>query len=61
MYIFFGKSKYVNCTNANSGNLINHCSINLTQFKDPLCYLCLAGTVVAPWALTQEVACSKSF
>ena len=26
------------------------------QFKDPLCYLCLAGTVVASWSLTQEVA-----
>ena len=31
-------------------------SINWTQFKDPLCYPCLAGTVVAPWALTQEVS-----
>ena len=27
--------------------------MNLDQFKDPLSYLCLAGTVVAFWSLTQ--------
>ena len=30
--------------------------MNWAQFKDPLCYLCLAGTVVASWSLTQKVA-----
>ena len=40
---------------ANSGNLINHRSMNKVHFKDLLCYLCLAGTVVASWLVTQEV------
>ena len=31
---------------ANSGNLINHSSINRTQFKDPVSHMCLAGVVV---------------
>ena len=31
------------------------------QFKDPLCYLCLAGAVVASWSLTQEVAGLNTF
>ena len=26
------------------------------QFKDPVSHMCLAGTVVASWSLTQEVA-----
>ena len=26
------------------------------QLKDPVCYRCLAGTVVASWSLTQKVA-----
>ena len=41
---------------ANSGNLINHRSMNWAQFKDPVSHMCLAGTVVASWSLTQEVA-----
>ena len=40
----------------NSGNLINHWSMNWAKFKDPVCHMCLAGTVVASWSLTQEVA-----
>ena len=32
---------------ANSGNLINHWGINWAQFKDPVCYLFLTGTVLA--------------
>ena len=36
----------------NSGNLINHCSMNCTKFKDPLCCLCLVGALVASWPLT---------
>ena len=30
--------------------------MNWAQYKDPFSYMCLAGTVVAPWSLTQEVA-----
>ena len=26
------------------------------QFKDPVSHMCLAGTVVASWSLTEEVA-----
>ena len=41
---------------ANSGNRINHRSINWSQFKDPVSHICLPDTVVASWPLTQEVA-----
>ena len=34
--------------------------MNWAQFKDPLCYLCLADAVVASWSLTQEVAGSNN-
>ena len=42
----------------NSRNLINHWSMNWTQFKDPATHTCLGGAVVASWSLTQEVASS---
>ena len=42
----------------NSGNLINHRSMNWAKFKDLLCYRCLAGAVVA--SLTQAVAGSNN-
>ena len=29
--------------------------MNKVHFKDPLCYLCLPGTVVASWFVTHEV------
>ena len=45
---------------ANSQNLINHLRLNWTPFNNPLCYLCLAGTLVASWSFTQEVASSNS-
>ena len=32
---------------ANSGNLINHWSMNWAKFKDPVSHVCLAGAVVA--------------
>ena len=41
---------------ANSGNLINHWSMNWAQFKDPVFRMCLVGAVVASWSLTQQVA-----
>ena len=46
---------------ANSGNLLNHWSINSGQFKYPVSHLCLAGTVVASWSLAQEVPGSNTF
>ena len=39
----------------NSGNPINHQSMNWSKFKDHISSMCLAGTVVASWSLTQEV------
>ena len=35
--------------------------MNLGKFKDPISYMCLAGTVVASWFLTWEVAGSNPF
>ena len=35
--------------------------MNWTQLKDPVSHMCLAGTVVACWYLTQEVAGSSPF
>ena len=35
--------------------------MNGAQFKDPVSHICLAGTVVASWSLTQEVADSSPF
>ena len=46
---------------ANSGNLINHWSTNWAQFIDPDSHLCLAGTMIASWSLTEEVAGSSPF
>ena len=39
----------------NSRKLINHWSVIWAQFKDPHCYLCLPGSVVACWFITQAV------
>ena len=36
-----------------SEKMINHPSMNWAQFKDPISHVCLAGTVVACWSLTQ--------
>ena len=46
---------------ADSGNLINHWTMNWAQFKDPVSHMCLVGTVVTSWSLTQEVAGSSPF
>ena len=35
--------------------------MNWSQFEDPVFNMCLAGTVVASWSLTQEVAGSSPF
>ena len=35
--------------------------MNWAQFKDPVSHMCLVGTVVASWSLTQEVAGSNPF
>ena len=42
----------------NPGNSEN-LSMNWVQFKDPLCYLCVCGTVVSSLSLTQEIVGSK--
>ena len=33
--------------------------MNWAQFKDPVPHMCLAGTMVTSWSLTQEVAGSS--
>ena len=35
--------------------------MNWVQFKDPVCFICLAGAVVAPWSPAQEMAGSSPF
>ena len=35
--------------------------MNWAQFKDPASHMCLAGTVLASWSLTQEIAGSSPF
>ena len=35
--------------------------MNQSQFKDPVSHMCLAGTVVESWSLTQEMTGSNSF
>ena len=45
-----------NRNSVNSGNLINHWSMNWAPFKDPVSHMCLTGAVVTSWSLTQEVA-----
>ena len=45
----------------NSSNLINHWSMTWFQFKEPVSDMCLAGSVVASWSLTQEMAGSSPF
>ena len=34
--------------------------MNCGQFKDALCYLCLAGSMVTSWSLTQDVGGSNN-
>ena len=51
-----------NRNSVNSGNLVNHFqSMNWNQFKDSVSDRCFAGTVVASWFLTREVAGSNPF
>ena len=45
-----------NRNSLNSGNLINHWSMNWAQFKDPVSHMCLDGAVVPSWSVTQEMA-----
>ena len=35
--------------------------MNWAQFKDPVSHMCLAGTLVASWSLTQEVTGESPF
>ena len=38
----------------NSGNLINHWSMNWAQFKETVSHMCLARAVVASWSLHKR-------
>ena len=58
---FFLELSLNSVNSANSGNPINHWSMNWAQFKDPVPHMHLAGTVVASWSLTQEVVGLSSF
>ena len=40
----------------NSGNMINNWGMIFGQFKDPVCYPCLTGAVVANESVAQEVS-----
>ena len=51
----FPKWKGNSVKSANSGNL------NWTQFKDLVCYLCFAGTMVTSWSLACLIVLNKSF
>ena len=44
----------------NSGNLINNRSMNLGEYYNPLCYLCLVGSIVTSLSLTRKVAGSNN-
>ena len=52
---FFLNGAELSLNPVNSGNLINHSSMNLAKFKGPVSRMSLAA-LVAPWYLTQEVA-----
>ena len=56
---FFLNEAELSLNSVNSGNLINHWSMNWSQFKDPVPHMCLAGAVAASWSLTQEVVGSS--
>ena len=58
---FFLNGAELSLNPVNSGNLINHWSMNWPQFKDPVSHMCLAGTVVASWSLAQQEAGSSPF
>ena len=45
----------------NSVNLVNHCCMNWSQFKDRVSCQIFACEVVTPWSLTQEVPGSNIF
>ena len=53
---FFLNGAELSLNSVNSGNLINHRSMNWAHFQDPVSHMCLAGAVVASWCLIQEVA-----
>ena len=46
---------------SNSENLVNHCGMSWSQFKNLFSHMCLADTVVASRSFTQEVSGSIPF
>ena len=57
---FFLNGVESSLNSVNSGNLINHWSMNWAQSKDPVSHMCLADAVVASWSLTKESAGSNN-
>ena len=57
----FPKCNKNSVNSANSWNLINHWSMNWSQFKDPISHPFLAAAMITSWSLTQEVAGSNLF
>ena len=57
----FPKWNRYSVISTNSGNLINHRSMNWAQFKDPVSHVCFVGTVIASWSPTREVVGSSHF
>ena len=58
---FFLNGAELSLNSVNSGNLANYWSMNWAQLKDAVSHMCLAGTVVASWSLTREVAGPNPF
>ena len=56
----FPKWSELSLNSVNLENQRNHWGTNKVHFKDPLCYLCFSGTVVACWFITQEEASSNT-
>ena len=47
---FFLNGAELSLNSVNSGNLMNHRSMNWAQFKDPVSHMCLAGAVFKPFS-----------
>ena len=58
---FFLNGSELSLNSVNLGNLINHWSMNWAKLNDSVSNMCLAGAMVAPWYLKQDVAGSSPF
>ena len=57
----FPKCNKNSVNSENSWTLINHWSMNWSQFKDPISHPFLVAAMITSWSLTQEVAGSNLF